>query len=88
MWFVYILSCADKTLYIGVTANLHRRIKEHTSGSGADYTSRRLPIKLLYSEEFSSQSKALARELQLKGWSVKKKLALINGKPITKKKKN
>lgn len=77
---VYILECADKTLYTGSTNNLEKRLKEHNeSKRGAHYTKIRRPVKLLYSEEFATFNSARHREAEIKRWPREKKLALISG---------
>lgn len=77
-WYVYIAQCADQTLYIGATADVERRIKEHNeSPKGARYTKSRRPVTLQYMELHPSQSSALIREMALKRLSRKEKLALI-----------
>src|SRR3989344_3072074 len=69
-YFVYILECADKSLYTGCTNNLEKRIEEHNkSKRGAHYTKIRRPVKLVHSEQFKTISKALKREAEIKGWS-------------------
>ncbi len=78
-YFVYILKCSDDSYYTGVTNNLEKRINEHQAGIIKGYTSSRLPIKLVFSERFSDVNQAIQLEKQLKGWSRKKKEALING---------
>lgn len=80
MPFTYILECRDKTLYVGSTRSLEKRIWEHEQGIAANYTSDRRPIKLLYFEEYERIDDAFNREKQLQNWSRKKKLALIEGK--------
>ncbi len=78
-YFTYILECADKTLYIGSTNNLSKRLHEHNnSKSGAHYTKIRRPVELKYKEEFKTLTEALRREHELKTWPRKKKLNLIN----------
>lgn len=77
VWYLYILKCSDGSLYTGVTPYLHRRIKTHNDGNGGKYTRCRLPVSLIYSETHLTKSGALKRELQIKGLSRKKKLALI-----------
>jgi putative endonuclease len=77
-YFVYILKCSDDSYYTGVTNNLEKRINEHQSGIIKGYTSKRLPIRLLFSERFSDINQAIKFEKQIKGWSRKKKEALIN----------
>ena len=76
-YFVYILECSDGSYYVGYTENIEERLFLHRRGRGARYTASRLPIVLVHSETYPSQSKARARETQLKKWSRAKKLALI-----------
>jgi putative endonuclease len=78
-FWVYILRCSDQSYYTGHTDNLEKRIIEHKSGVIDGYTSTRLPVTLVFSEEFTTRAEALACELQIKGWSRKKKEALIRG---------
>jgi putative endonuclease len=77
-YFVYILKCSDESYYAGITNNLEKRINEHQSGMIRGYTSSRLPIRLVFSERFTDVNQAIRLEKQLKGWSRKKKEALIN----------
>jgi predicted GIY-YIG superfamily endonuclease len=77
--FVYILRCADKTLYIGETADLDRRLEQHRDGSACSFTASRRPVALVYSEPHASRATALRRERQLKRWTRAKKEALIAG---------
>ena len=78
-YFVYILKCADNSYYTGVTNNLKRRFHENsTSHSPNSYTSKRLPVELVFHHIFKSILQAIAFEKQVKGWSRKKKEALIN----------
>jgi predicted GIY-YIG superfamily endonuclease len=79
MWFVYILRCADNSLYIGETEDLDRRFLRHTDGSACAFSARRRPVVLVYSERHSSRKMALKRERQLKRWTRAKKEALIAG---------
>lgn len=80
-YFVYILQCADDTLYVGITTDLKRRIEEHNHDKkAARYTRGRRPVKVVYSEECDTRSNALKRELELKSWSREKKLGLISAK--------
>jgi putative endonuclease len=74
---MYILECSDKTYYTGSTWNLEKRIEEHNSGEGANYTSKRLPVSLVYYEYYEMIEEAFNREKQVQKWSHKKKLALI-----------
>jgi len=81
MHYVYILKCADDSLYVGCTNNLEKRIKQHNNSQwGARYTKIRRPVKLMYSESFTTLQKARRRESEIKDWRREKKLALINSK--------
>ena len=73
---IYILECADGTLYIGHTDNLDARMLQHQTAP-AGYTASRRPLKLLYVEEFQTRIEAKSAEHKLKGWSRAKKLAYI-----------
>lgn len=78
MHFVYILECSDKTLYIGCTNNLDRRLAQHNSSkSGAHYTKIRRPVILKYQETFETLREARAREAELKTWKRERKMALF-----------
>jgi putative endonuclease len=78
-WFVYILRCADDTLYTGVSTDVARRVDEHNAGAplGARYTRARRPVVLVYQESVASRSEALRRELEIKAKDRAAKLALI-----------
>jgi len=84
MYYVYILKCADNTLYTGITTELERRIDEHNgSDKGAKYTRVRRPVSLVYSEEYSDRSSASKREYEIKKkMSRAQKLKLIAATPI------
>ncbi|MDO5707874.1 MAG: GIY-YIG nuclease family protein, partial [Andreesenia angusta] len=77
MNYVYILRCSDNTLYTGWTNNLYERLKKHNEGNGAKYTRARLPVELVYVEEYETKSEAMKREYQIKKMSRRKKLLLI-----------
>ena len=77
MHFVYIVRCADGTLYTGYTSDLDRRQRLHNAGRGAKYTAKRLPVSLVYSETCDSLGAALRREYQVKGLSRAEKERLI-----------
>ena len=78
--YVYIVECADKTLYTGYTNALEKRITSHNeTKSGARYTKARRPVALKYSEEFSAKGRALRREAEIKKLSRTAKLMLIRG---------
>ena len=80
-YFVYIVECSDKSLYVGCTNNISRRLKQHNdSKSGAHYTKIRRPVVLIYSETFDNLRDARRRESEIKGWRREKKLELINKK--------
>ena len=78
-YFIYILECSDSSFYTGVTNNLERRVAEHNSGLIKGYTSKRLPVRLVFSQRFSDINQAIKSEKQIKGWSRNKKKALIDG---------
>ena len=77
-YYVYIVECSDKSFYIGITSNLERRIYEHNVGydKGA-YTYLRRPVDLKWFEQFTNPNEAIKFEKKLKGWSRRKKTALI-----------
>ncbi|MFA5086827.1 MAG: GIY-YIG nuclease family protein [Candidatus Paceibacterota bacterium] len=80
MFYTYILQCADDTLYVGCTNDLEKRLKQHNEAKcGAHYTKIRRPVELKYSEEFDNIAAARAREAEIKRWSRKEKLDLIDG---------
>lgn len=76
-WFVYIVECADRSLYTGVALDVSKRMAEHACGKGSRYVRSKLPIKLLYQERCSSKSKALKREAAIKKWPRPAKLAFL-----------
>lgn len=77
--YMYILECADGTYYTGSTRHLEERIRQHRCGLGANHTRKRLPVKLVYFEEFQRIDHAFYREKQIQGWRREKKEALIYG---------
>ena len=77
--FMYILQCADGSYYTGSTKNLKNRLYQHKNGEGAKYTKTKIPVKLVYAEEFERIDEAFYREKQIQDWSRKKKEALIAG---------
>jgi predicted GIY-YIG superfamily endonuclease len=80
---MYILRCADDSLYVGHTDDLASRERTHIEGHGGKYTSARRPVQMVYAEEYRSLEHALARERQVKRWTATKKLALIAGDTAT-----
>ncbi|MDQ8749401.1 hypothetical protein ATE49_09930 [Elizabethkingia miricola] len=78
-YYVYIVKCSDNSYYTGMTNNLTRRIDEHNEGNNPEsYTYTRRPVKLVFYSEFNEVEQAIAFEKQVKGWSRKKKEAIIN----------
>ncbi len=81
MNFIYILECKDKTLYVGCTNDIEKRLHEHNhSKKGAHYTKIRRPVILKYSETFETLKEARAREAEIKRWTRDKKMSLIDNK--------
>ena len=78
MPFVYMLRCGDSSFYVGSTRNLDTRLAQHTAGAGGDYTRKRQPVELVFSEEFERIDDAYEREKQIQGWSRKKREALMD----------
>jgi putative endonuclease len=75
--YVYMLRCADDSLYVGETSDLLTRETHHNEGRGGSYTAKRLPVHIVYAEQYSSKEDALKRERQIKRWSSQKKELLI-----------
>ncbi|KQM82152.1 GIY-YIG nuclease family protein [Agromyces sp. Leaf222] len=80
MAHMYILRCGDGSFYVGSTRDLDRRLAEHASGNGAAYTRRRLPVELVYRQQFDRIDDAYVVEKQVQGWSRGKRMALIAGR--------
>ena len=79
LYYLYILKCADGTLYTGITTNLGRRVKEHNGTKlGARYTRARQPVKIIYSRKFKNRSEASHEESRIKKLKRIEKLCLIN----------
>ena len=76
-FWVYMLRCGDGSYYTGHTDSLEQRLAQHESARTCSYTATRKPIKLVFAQDFSSREEALAMELRIKGWSRKKKEALM-----------
>ncbi|SCY48680.1 GIY-YIG nuclease family protein [Butyrivibrio sp. INlla14] len=79
MNYTYILECADGTYYCGWTNDLEKRVKVHNEGKGGKYTRARLPVKLVYHEEFDTKEEAMSREWHIKQLSRRGKEKLIKG---------
>jgi putative endonuclease len=75
--FVYVLRCADDTLYTGYTTDVKRRVAEHDRGEGAKYTRGRTPVELVHVETFDSRSAAMQREAEIKQYSRSLKESLV-----------
>lgn len=80
-WQLYILRCADGTLYTGIAVDAKKRLEMHRSGHGAKYTRSRAPLELVYLEHCPTHSDALRRELEIKALTRAQKLELIQSKP-------
>ena len=76
-FWAYILHCRGGKYYTAHTDNLGYRIAQHQAGEGGDFTSERLPVELVWSQEFPSRQEAFEAERRIKGWSRAKKMALI-----------
>ena len=77
MCYTYILECADGSLYCGWTDDLEKRLHAHNAGKGAKYTRSRLPVKLVWHEEFPTKEEAMSREWHIKRLRREQKLQLI-----------
>ena len=76
--YMYVVKCADGTLYTGYTTDVERRINTHNAGKGAKYTKSRLPVKLIYQESFDSKEAAMSAESYFKQKTRQQKLDYIN----------
>ena len=75
--FTYILRCSDDSLYTGYTTNLAKRLQTHNAGKGAKYTKARLPVEMVYHEEYATKEEAMRREAAIKKLTRKQKIELI-----------
>ena len=82
VYYVYIIECADSTLYTGITTDVARRFQEHKNKQGGHYTRAKKAVCVLYTEEHPDRSSASKREAEIKSWSRKKKLNLIAARVI------
>jgi len=82
MYFVYLLQCNDGSIYTGITTDVKRRFQEHRDGKGGHYTRARGAVKILYTERYTTRSRALIREAQIKKMRRDKKLMLIKNKRL------
>ena len=76
MWFVYILKCSDGSLYTGITRDVAKRIRVHSSGKGSAYVRSHLPVKLVYRKKYPNRSAASKCEAEIKSWPRRDKLVL------------
>lgn len=79
-WFVYMVRCADGSLYTGATTDLARRVARHNEGTGARYTRSRRPVALVWSRRAKDRGSALSREARLKQLSREEKVAVVEGR--------
>jgi putative endonuclease len=80
MYFVYILECADKSLYTGITTDVERRLAEHKEGKGGHYTRARGARRMVYVEKSKNRSSASKREAEIKRFSLEQKTQLVQGR--------
>jgi putative endonuclease len=76
-WFCYMLRCGDGALYVGMTNDVAVRVDKHSRGRGPEFTKKRRPVELIWSQKFSNRFAARQREVELKGWNRQKKLNLV-----------
>ena len=86
IWHLYMVRCADDTIYTGISIDVSARVTKHNSGRGAKYTSTRLPVRLIYSESKPDRISAMKREVQVKRWNRKMKEDLVKGFSLKKAK--
>ena len=77
IWFCYMVRCKDDSLYVGIATDPLKRLKRHNWGLGPEFTARRRPVELIWSERCGSSAAARQREREIKGWNREKKLALV-----------
>ena len=82
MHYAYIVKCSDGTYYTGYTNDLEKRLLAHNAGKGAKYTRNRLPVEMVYFEEYEDKSEAMKREYDIKRLTRKQKEKLISGKVL------
>jgi putative endonuclease len=78
LWYVYVVRCADGSLYTGISTDVPARVAAHNAGRGARYTRSRRPVELVHTERKRSQSTALRREAAIKAWPRDRKLTLVH----------
>ncbi|NMA44585.1 MAG: GIY-YIG nuclease family protein [Candidatus Diapherotrites archaeon] len=82
-YFVYLLECRDGSFYCGQTNDLEKRVELHNKGIASKYTSRKRPVKLIYSEKYFTRSEAMKREYQIKQLTKKEKIELVFSKKMS-----
>ena len=80
-WHLYLVRCADDTIYTGISIDVSARVTKHNSGRGAKYTSTRLPVRLIYSESQPNRISAMKREIEVKKWGRNRKENLASEFP-------
>src|SRR5574340_1090187 len=80
-WFCYMLRCRDGLFYVGITNDLEDRVREHNRGKDSDFTARRRPVQLVWTEQQLSRQAARKREVEIKGWGRRKKFKLVSEHP-------
>ena len=80
-WYLYLVRCADDTIYTGISSDVQARIDKHNSGRGAKYTQARLPVRLIYSESQPNRISAMKREVEVKKWGKRRKENLASEFP-------
>jgi putative endonuclease len=82
VWFVYVVRCADRTLYTGITTDAGKRVAEHNRGRGARYTRARRPVELVYLERAADRAAAQRRESEIKRMPALLKQRMIAGRSV------
>lgn len=77
MYYLYILKCRDNSLYTGITNDIEKRLECHKSGKGSKYVRSRLPVELVYKEEYPDKSSAAKREYEVKSWRRERKIKAL-----------
>ena len=77
-YYFHLLRCSDDSLYAGICIDLEQRVETHQNGKGAKYTRSRLPVTLVYDEQYCSKGEALRREVEVKKWTKERKERLVS----------
>ena len=77
MWFCYMLRCRDGSFYVGIATNVEERVRRHNWGVGPEFTAKRRPVELVWSQRCRDCEAARQREKEVKGWNRKKKIELV-----------